>query len=208
MKRGSGLPAIIIGVLVVLIAGFGIFAVYTINKNRQSSPKIPFPGQNQLKNSDTDDSGLQLPTPSPGGNTEESTNQAQTAQSPSSGSTQYSQPQGLYSLQLPAGWVVNSTFATKSYSTTKFTGPSGSISITFGAGKDPAGGCSETSAITLADRTAPGCFLLQKDGSRILTRTYIKTKGNQQITVEAYINPPLATNQPKVVSVIGTIDIN
>lgn len=204
MKKGFGLAAVIIGALVVFIAASGIFAVYTINKNNHSSPKLPFPNNEKLpENKDSDGfNNLTSPTPGP-----EETTKAAALTNSSLTTTVYTQPEGIYFLKLPGGWVVNSTFATKTYSTTKFTGSPGNISITFGTGKDPAGGCSEASAITLADRVVNGCFLLQKDGSRILTRTYTKTTGNIPITIEAYINPPLATNQPTVMSVVKTIDV-
>ena len=126
---------------------------------------------------------------------------------PSGGPTVYKQPQGKYTITLPLGWVVNSTTATTTYSITKFTGPNGYVAITFGGGKDPIGGCSESSSVTLADRTISGCFLLQKDGSQLLTRTYTKDKAGIDFTIEAYINPPLSDNKPKILDVIKTIDI-
>lgn len=119
----------------------------------------------------------------------------------------YKQPQGKYTIILPAGWVVNQTTATGGSSTTKFTGPNGYVAITFGAGKNPIGGCSETTNVELADRTIAGCFLLQKDGSQILTRAYTKDKAGIDFTIEAYINSPLSYHRPVVLSVIKTIDI-
>ena len=125
----------------------------------------------------------------------------------SSGSTLYKQPQGKYTILLPSGWSAGTTISASTYSTTKFTGPNGTISITTGSGKDPIGGCSDTNTVTLADRTVPGCLLLQKDGSQILTRVYTKDSAGVEITVEATINSPLTINRPAILSVIGTVDI-
>lgn len=122
-------------------------------------------------------------------------------------STIYTQPQGKYTLTLPAGWVVNNTTSASTYSTTKFTGSTGSISVTMGPGKDPAGGCSENSSVTLFDRSVPGCFLLQKDGSQILTRTYTKGAGGIEFTIEAYMNPPLSISRPVMLETLKSIDI-
>jgi len=126
---------------------------------------------------------------------------------PSPSPTTYIAPGGKYKITIPADWVVNGTMASQTYSTTKFTGPNGYVAITFGSGKDPIGGCSETSNVELADRTISGCFLLQKDGSQILTRAYTKDKMGIDFTIEAYINSPLSYHRPVVLSVIGTIDI-
>lgn len=120
----------------------------------------------------------------------------------------YKQPQGKYVLTIPGDWQVNSITSGATYTTTKFTGTSGNVSITIGSGKDPLGGCSETSNVVLTDRTISGCFLLQKDGSQILTRAYTKDKAGLDITVEAYINPQLSINKPIVLSTIKTIQIN
>lgn len=144
------------------------------------------------------------PTASP--NTKENPSQAPSP-SPSGTQTVYKQPQGKYTLTLPAGWSVGKTTAAAAYSTTIFTGPNGNISITFGSGKDPIGGCSETNNIELADRTISGCYLLQKDGSQLLTRTYTKDKTGIEFTIEAYINTPLSSNKPVILSIIKTIDI-
>lgn len=127
--------------------------------------------------------------------------------SPSGSPTVYKQPQGKYTLTLPAGWSVGKTTAAAAYSTTIFTGPNGNISITFGNGKDPIGGCSETNSIELADRTISGCYLLQKDGSQLLTRAYTKDKTGIEFTIESYINASLSSNKPAILSVIKTIDI-
>ena len=119
----------------------------------------------------------------------------------------YKQPQGKYTLTIPGEWTINQTTATETYSTTKFTGPNGYVSITFGSGKDPIGGCSEASAVELADRTISGCFLLQKDGTQILTRAYTKDNAGINFTIEAYMNSPLSYHRPVVLGVVGTIDI-
>lgn len=128
--------------------------------------------------------------------------------SPSGAPIIYKQPQGKYVITLPAGWKVDATSATTTYSTTKFTSSIGYIAITFGSGKDPLGGCSETSSIVLADRTIDGCLLLQKDGSQILTRVYTKDSAGIQFTIEAFINSPNSVNLPTILGIIKTIDIN
>ena len=119
----------------------------------------------------------------------------------------YRQPQGKYTITLPTGWKVDKISATKTYSTTTFTGPNGNISITFGTGKDPIGGCSETTSLQLADRTISACFLLQKDGSQIITRGYTKDKAGLDFTIEAYINFQSNTNRPIILDIIKTVDI-
>jgi len=123
------------------------------------------------------------------------------------GPTIYRQPQDKYTITLPSGWKVDKISATKTYSTTTFDGPSGNISITFGTGKDPIGGCSETTNLQLADRTISACFLLQKDGSQLITRGYTKDKAGLDFTIEAYINSPSNTNGPIILDIIKTIDI-
>jgi len=119
----------------------------------------------------------------------------------------YTQPQGKYTITLPSGWIVESTTATTTYSTTIFSGIEGNISITFGSGKDPLGGCSDTTIINLADRTINGCLYLQKDGSRILTRGYTEDVTGIPFTIEALINPDLSINQTLIFSSIATINI-
>ncbi len=121
--------------------------------------------------------------------------------------TIYSQPQGKYKISLPSDWKFDSTNASATYSTTKFTGTSGNISITYGSGKDPLGGCSETTNIQLIDRTVPGCLLLQKDGSQILTRVYTKDSAGINYTIEAYINAQISFNRPAILNIIKTIAI-
>lgn len=205
--------------LVIIVAVFGLLAVlgvsgYAVAKNfaktesprkfdflqnpkgilkSSPSPLVTVPSSNR----DINQRSVPSTTPSP----------IATA-SPLSGPILYKQPQGKYLLTIPGGWQVNSITSTSTYVTTKFTGPNGSISITIGSGKDPQGGCSETSDVVLADRTVSGCFLLQKDGSQILTRAYTKDKAGLDITIEAYINPQLSINRPIVISVIKTIQIN
>lgn len=127
--------------------------------------------------------------------------------SPTGGPIVYRQPQGKYTITLPAGWIVNRTINSKTYSTTTFTGPNGNISITFGTGKDPIGGCSETTTLQLVDRTISACFLLQKDGSQLITRGYTKDKAGLDFTIEAFINSPHNTNRPVILDIIKTIDI-
>lgn len=168
---------------------------------------------------DSDDRCILLEIPSPGSRPRPSkgpspnldaTPEATPSSSPGSGggvSYTYKQPQGKYTITLPGDWIVNKTTTISAYSTTKFTGSNGYVAITFGSGKDPIGGCSETSNIALADRTIAGCYLLQKDGSQILTRAYTKDKAGVDFTIEAYINSPLSTNKPVVLDVIETIDI-
>lgn len=129
------------------------------------------------------------------------------SRSPTDSPYTYKEPGGKYTITIPAGWVVNRTTSTTTFSTTKFTGPNGYVAITFGSGKDPIGGCSETTNVELADRTIAGCFLLQKDGSQILTRAYTKDKAGIDFTIEAYMNPPLSYHRPVVLDVIKTIDI-
>ena len=215
MKKGFGLVPILIGVGILIILGAGVVTAVNINNNRKmdgpasSKTDDDFGFLDRLEEKLTGQSGETVepvpaatPTPVP---------TVTPSPTPSTGgsltSYTYSQPQGIYSITLPPGWVVGSTFATTTYSTTTFAGNNGTVSITFGTGKDPIGGCSEPSAVVLADRTISGCYLLQQNGSTILTRAYTKTSGNLPITIEAYINTPLATNQPVVTQIISTIDI-
>ena len=200
MKRGS---VLIVGILVfggLIIIGSGILtARFIFNKNSATNPRISTgdaPKNVSLKESAKEEASDE----------KESTASESDQSSPSS--IAYTQPDNLYTITLPAGWIVNSTTAINNYSTTKFTGDEGNISVTFGGGKDPIGGCSEASSIVLADRTISGCFLLQKDGSKLLTRGYTKTKSGLEITIEAYMNSPNAKNSPTVLGSIKTIDVN
>lgn len=223
MKNGFGLATLLIAGGILVVVSATIAAAYTLTQKGDRKignfkPNELFKnnfGQLEKEESQlTDDSGTStnatpIPSPSSEATSSPTSRGGSPSSSGSSGSgTVYKQPQDLYTITLPSGWVVNSTFATNTYSTTKFTGPIGNVSITFGTGKDPLGGCSETSAIVLADRTISGCYLLQKDGSRILTRGITKTSGNLQITIEAFISSPLADNQPVITSIIKTIDVN
>lgn len=218
MKKGFSLAVISIGVGVVALIATGIAGAYYFGDSRKvgSSQSAPN-GDNNFGFLDTLESKLTgepdvvqkpIPSPTPAPTpTPTPTPSAQPANTGGSSPTTYTQPQGLYTITLPAGWVVGSTFATQTYSTTTFNGPAGNVAITFGTGKDPLGGCSEPSPVVLADRTISGCYLLQQNGSRILTRAYTTTAGHIPITIEAYLNPPLATNQPQITQIIGTIDI-
>lgn len=222
MKNGFGLATLLIAGGILVVVSATIAAAYTLTQ--KGDRKIGNFKPNKLFNNNfgqlereesqlTDDSGTStnatpIPSPSSEATSSPTSTGGSSSSSGSSGSgAVYKQPQDLYTITLPLGWVVNSTFATNTYSTTKFAGPIGNVSITFGTGKDPIGGCSETSAIVLADRTISGCYLLQKDGSRILTRGITKTSGNLQITIEAFISSPLADNQPVITSIIKTIDV-
>jgi hypothetical protein len=148
------------------------------------------------------------PSPSPTPSPKSSPGTSPSASpSPVGSPTTYIDPTGKYKIIIPADWVVDGVTATTTYSTRKFTGPNGYVAITFGAGKDPIGGCSEVSNVELFDRTIAGCYLLQKDGSQILTRAYTKDKAGIDFTIEAYINAPLSYHRPVVLSVIKTIDI-
>lgn len=220
MKNGFGLVTLLITGGILVIVGATVAAAYTFtqkndrkigNLQNQESRDSNF-GQLEKDesklNENSSGSGDTSSSPAPGVSPRPAPSNTSSSASTNDGDQiTYTQPQGIYLIILPAGWVVNSTFATKTYSTTKFTGPIGNISITLGTGKDPVGGCSEASAIVLADRAISGCYLLQKDGSKILTRAYTKTSGNQQITIEAFINPSLADNQPIITSIIKTIDV-
>lgn len=162
------------------------------NKSKKSSPTpAVFPFENPSPVSEISPNPTASPNPSPTG-----------------APMLYKQPQGKYVISLPAGWKFDATSATTTYSATKFTSSIGYIAITFGSGKDPIGGCSETSSIVLADRTIDGCLLLQKDGSQILTRVYTKDSAGIQFTIEAFINSPNSVNLPTILDIIKTIDIN
>lgn len=210
------MAVVLVGVGVLVLIGTGIAGAYYFANNRRTSNAQTSPNgdknfgfldklEDKLTGQpDVVQKPIPSPTPTP---LTTPTPLAQPTNAGGVSSTAYTQPQGIYTIILSAGWVVGSTFATTTYSTTTVNGPNGNIAITFGTGKDPAGGCSETSAVILADRTISGCYLLLQNGSRILTRAYTKTSGNLPITVEAYIKPPLATNQPLITQIIGTIDI-
>jgi len=217
MKKGFGLVPVLVAVGIVIILAASAVAAINLNNNRKISSSnssrtddnFGFLDRLEQKLTNQPDGTVQpipaaTPTPKP---TPTPTPTPQPATGGSAVSFTYTQPQGIYVITLPAGWVVGSTFATQTYSTTTFNGSGGNVAITFGTGKDPLGGCSEPSPVVLADRTISGCYLLQQNGSRILTRAYTTTAGQIPITVEAYINPPLATNQPLIKQVVGTIDI-
>src|SRR3990167_5268913 len=217
MKKGFSLALILIGVGILVLAVVGVVAAVNIGNNRKidravsskTDDNFGFLDKLEAKLTYQPDEAVKpipaaTPTPKP---TPTPTPTPQQVTGGSTTSFTYTQPQGIYTITLPAGWVVGSTFATQTYSTTTFNGSQGNVAITFGTGKDPLGGCSEASAVVLADRTISGCYLLQQNGSRILTRAYTKTSGNLPLTIEAYINPPLAANQPVLTQIIGTIDI-
>lgn len=217
MRKGFA-PILIVIAILVVIGAIGTGGYLVVNKfispsqspkdsESKSSPK-PTPVQkNPSNNQDSGNYNYQE---------KNSTSSTQTSPTPNlsplptpldTGPTTYTQPQGKYEIKLPSGWSYNSTNATSTYSTTKFTGPIGYVAITFGIGKDPVGGCSEKSAVELFDRSISGCYLLQKDGSQILTRAYTKDATGIDFTIEAYINPPLSTNKPAVLDVIKSVNI-
>lgn len=215
MKKGFSLKLVLIIVGILVLLGAGILGAYAIRKNEAKTAQSSGNSENfgfldKLEDKLTgapDVVQKPIPSPTPTPVSTPTPTPAGTNTNGTASSFTYTQPQGIYTITLPAGWVVGSTFATQTYSTTTFNGAQGNIAITFGTGKDPLGGCSEPSAVFLADRTISGCYLLQQNGSRILTRAYTTTAGNIPITVEAYINPPLAANQPVVTAIIKTIDI-
>lgn len=199
MKRGFAFIAVALVIGGLIIIGSGILtARFILDKNSAKSPTVA--SYDAPKNAP-----VEKPTNISSSGEKESTGGSD-ANIPTP--TVYTQPESLYTITIPAGWVVNSTTAINNYSTTKFTGNEGNISVTKGSGKDPIGGCSEASSIVLADRTISGCFLLQKDGSKLLSRGYTKTKSGLEITIEAYINSPNAKNLPTILGSIKTIDIN
>lgn len=213
MKRGSLFLFFLIAIALLLTAGgvayvgakkFGLLeGPRKISLNPGGSNSRPSP--NSANSSDSFNSGNASQAPVPASVV------VGTSPSPASGAVTtsvYQQPQGKYSLTLPSNWLLNSTNATNTYSTSKFTGPNGNISITFGTGKDPAGGCSDYGTVYLADRTLSGCFLLQRDGSQLLTRVYTNDKAALPYTVEAYINSPLTVNKDVVLGIIRSIQIN
>lgn len=212
MKSGFVFVGLVVGILLLTVFGGGGFVVFRNLTGAEKPKESPLVDQRsstaQLAKSSPspineplspiEPSSLQkfLPSPTPSPT-------AVTGGAPIT----YKQPQGKYTIILPSGWIENLTAATSTYSTTKFTGANGYVAITFGSGKDPIGGCSETSSVILADRTINGCYLLQKDGSQLLTRTYTKDKTGIEFTIEAYINPPLSDNKSVVLDVIKSIDI-
>ncbi len=207
MQKGIAILVVIVALAILISTGV---SGYVIAKNLSESERPRgFVYLKRIKSTISDKTNS-LVSPSPAPNTSQTVDNLdknQPSPLPSSSVTIYKQPQGKYTIELPYGWIVNTTTATSTYSTTKFTGSDGNVSITFGSGKDPIGGCSETTSITLADRTISGCFLLQKDGSRILTRAYTKDKAGFNFTIEAYINPPLSTNSIIILNVLKTVDI-
>jgi len=199
VRKGVAFLAIIVIIAVVAVIGGGGYVVAKKFGNSEErslefvgpSPRIRTrPSPSPPATASPSPTVLPSPSPSP------------------TGPSIYTDSVGKYSINLPSGWIVNSKTRGAGYTSVKFTGPTGNISITIGSGKDPAGGCSETTKITLFDRTIDGCFLLQKDGSQILTRVYTKNSAGVDITVEAYFNPPVSTNRPLVIEVVKTIDIN
>ena len=213
MKKGFGIFGVVVGIGLLVVGVAGVVGAYYLVNSRDRSTGVQSVENKQdfgqLEKEEkrlTETESNQTPSPT---SSSRANNTGGTDALENSGTQTilWEQPEGLYSITLPGGWVVTGTFATKIYSTTKFASQVGDISITFGTGKDPIGGCSEASAVVLADRTISGCYLLQKDGSRLLSRAYTKTAGNLPITIEAYIKAPLAINQQQVVSIIKTIDI-
>ena len=207
MKRGFAFIAVALVIGGLIIVGSGILTA-RVFFNKDSSKNSGITSGDEQENN--------LPEKEAGANGQNKLNPTSQDKDPASAPTLgslatptvYTQPKNLYTITLPKGWTQNLTTAVNNYSTTKFTGPEGNISITIGAGKDPIGGCSEASSIKLADRTISGCFLLQKDGSKILTRGYTKTKSGLEITTEAYANSPNALNLPEILASVKTIDIN
>lgn len=208
MKKGFALItlALVFGGLIVIGSGY-LTARFLFNKNSSQSRDVSDEGSIRDDSSKKPEkTGGQSNGNLPSSQDKDS---ATAAESESLlAPTVYTQPQNLYTINLPKGWVVNSTTTVNNYSTTKFTGNEGNISITSGSGKDPIGGCSEVSSIILADRTISGCFLLQKDGSKFLTRGYTKSKGGLEITIEAYMNSPNVKSSPTILEAIKTIDID
>lgn len=213
-SSGFALVGLVVGMLLLTAFGGGGYVVF---RNLTGAEK---PKESPLVDQRSSTTQLAESSPSP---ISEPVSQIELSQSPQlkagqpsptldptamgGGPITYKQPQGKYTIILPGGWVENLTAATSTYSTTKFTGTNGYVAITFGSGKDPIGGCSETSSVILADRTINGCFLLQKDGSQLLTRTYTKDKAGIDFTIEAHINPSLSDNKSVVLDVIKSIDI-
>jgi len=198
---------LVIAVLFVAIVAFAPqvknLGLLSLKKNKQESEAAGTKKEFKIKN-DRGDS-LASPKASP-------TSLASVVPSPISTPTPlpptiYRQPQGKYTLTLPSGWKVLETTAAKTYSTTKFGGQGGQVSVTFGSGKDPIGGCSETTQVTLYDRTISACFILQKDGSQIMTRGYTKDVTGIDFTVEAIFSSPLSLNRSFVLDIIKTLNI-
>lgn len=209
MKKGFALIVVVLIFGGLIVVGSGIVtARFILNKNSTQSQKV---ATNEGKKSDSSqepaNTSQQSGENSSLSRSAEATSAAGSKESLQA-STVYTQPQNLYSIATPKGWTVNPTTNLGNYTTTKFTATYGNISITSGSGKDPIGGCSEKSSVVLADRTIPGCFLLQKDGSKFLTRGYTKAKSGLEITIEAYINSPNTINLPIILEIIKTIDIN
>lgn len=209
MKRGFALIVVVAVIGLILIGGVSAYVAAKNFSNIEAPRKF-------------DTVGSPLPTgktkviyaspPVTPYNTSSQDTDVNQSQAPGLETTQgqptvYSEPKGKYKISLPADWSFSGTNTTATYSTNKFSGNSGSISITFGSGKDPFGGCSETTNISLADRTIQGCFLLQKDGSQILTRAYTKDSKGIDYTIEAYINPQISFNRPAILEIIKSIAI-
>lgn len=207
MKKGFALLIVIAVIGLVLVGGVSAY-VAAKNFSKTDTPRkfdfvsSPLPsGKPKIVYASPPLAPYVAPTPAP------NLGQAPSLEGGQGQVTVYFQPQGKYKIALPGDWKFDSTNTTATYTISKFTGTSGNISITFGSGKDPFGGCSETTNIALADRTIPGCFLLQKDGSQILTRAYTKDSGSIVYTIEAYINPQISFNRPAILDIIKTIAI-
>ncbi|KKQ90142.1 MAG: hypothetical protein UT12_C0001G0010 [Candidatus Curtissbacteria bacterium GW2011_GWC2_38_9] len=211
MKRGIAFIAILVVFGIVAAVGASGFVVAKNFTDTDAPRQFELFGKPRPTPSPRTTPSPQFRTPSPRSSpsANPSIRPSPTAlPSPTGGPIVYRQPQGKYTITLRAGWVVNRTIDSKTYSTTTFNGPNGNISITFGTGKDPIGGCSETTSLQLADRTISACFLLQKDGSQIITRGYTKDKAGLDFTIEAYINSPSNANRQIILDIIKTIDID
>lgn len=215
VNKGFGVITLLLGIGLFVLLGSGIAAATVLNKKNNAPPKDSQSKSNN-KTTDQDKKGqFNGVFPSPpsepnqtGENQNEATPSSTTQAVGTTSPTIFEQPAKLYKITLPTGWVTNSTLSTNTYSTTTFSGPSGNISVTFGSNKDPIGGCSDPVTLILSDRVIPACFLLKKDGSRLISRGYTKSSGNLQMTIEGYINTPLNSNEKTVLDIIKTIDIN
>lgn len=208
MKKGFAFIAVALVFGGLILVGSGILtARYFLNKN--SAENVDTSSKKSSKEASEESSGSDSRLNEDSSETKSNKNSNEDKPKASlQAQTVYTQPQNIYTMTLPKGWQANPVVAVNNYSTTKFTGPEGNISITIGSGKDPIGGCSESSSIALADRTISGCFLLQKGGSKILTRGYTKSKSGLELTIEAYFNSPNAINFPTILETVKTIDIN
>ena len=135
MKPGIAIVAILLFIgLIAIIGGGGYVAARSFTKSEKNR-KLEFLGQTKPSPKlEARPSPLIIPTPA--------ISPPPLTLSPSASPTpiasselRYKQPHGKYTIILPAGWAVNNINSTSTYSTTKFTGPDGNISITFGSGK-------------------------------------------------------------------------